>query len=450
MLSKSRYLKGLKCHKALWLNHHKKEEAYYPASTIRKFEAGNTAGDIAQDHFPDGMLALVNDHPDADAAQKTQELLQKGVSSLYEATFIANRTLVALDILHQIDGKWYGFEVKSTNSVKHEHVRDAAIQFYVIQESGFDLEDIFIMHFDRTYVRQGAIDPKGLFTHKSVKTPLQHYLKDIPDNIETFLKVYQQEEPEILIGPHCDKPYECEFKNYCHELPENQKLLEAEKDTKPLGTDIIHKNETAIHEFLKNNPYPIFSLDLETVMYGIPQFDNSRPYQQIPFQYSLHYQKNAQTKPEHFEFLGNGIDDPREKLIQQLVNDLEKAGSILVYSPFEKRMIKELAIDHPRYENELNAILDRLVDLAPLFRKHIKTEATQSKYSLKIVQPTFLPHLSYQELNIQQGMAAMDAYKNLANLTKEEALEAKKSMLDYCKMDTLIVLELYKLLYDHV
>jgi len=448
MLSKSRYLKGLKCHKALWLNHHKKQEAYYPEATLQKFSVGNTAGDIAQDYFPGGELALVDDYANSASAKKTQELLQKGVTTIYEATFIAHNTLVALDILHQIDGKWYGFEVKSTNSVKQEHIRDAAIQYYVIEASGFELEDFSIMHFDRDYVRQGDIDPKGLFTYESVYVLMRSYLTNIPENIETFLEVYQKEEPEVTIGSHCNEPYECEFKNYCHQLPENQALLEQE-DAKPLSTEVTYKNDAAIERFLKENPYPIYSLDFETVMYGIPEFDESRPYQQITFQYSLHYQKDKNSEPEHFEFLGNGIDDPREALIQQLIQDIGSTGSILVYSiTFERTRLLELARDFPQHKDAIESIIDRLVDLAPIYRKHITTEATQSRWSLKIVQPTFLPHLSYDDLDIQHGMATMDVYKNFATLPKDEALEARKAMLAYCRLDTLAVLELYNKLYQ--
>lgn len=445
MLSKSRYLKGLKCQKALWLNHHKREEAYYPEATLQKFAAGNTAGDLAQQYFPGGELALVDDRPNSKAALKTQELIDNGCKTIYEATFVAESTLVAVDILHQIDGKWYAFEVKSTNSIKTEHVRDAAIQYYVIEASGLELEDISIMHFDRTYVRRGEIDPKGLFKHESVYVQMRPYLKDIPDNIERFLEVYQQPEPIETIGSHCDTPYACEFKNYCHQLPENQELLNDDEDVEPPGTEIIYKNKKAIQEFLEKHSYPIYSLDFETVMYGVPEFDESRPYQQIPFQFSLHVQHDKNTEPEHYEFLGNGKDDPREALILRMINACGQSGPILVYNKvFEAGRIGELIRDFPKYELELNAILNRLVDLAIPYKHYIKTEATQRRWSLKVVLPTFLPELSYDDLDIQQGMAAMDVYKTLSSLPEQQAIEARNAMLEYCKLDTLAVLELYQ------
>jgi hypothetical protein len=449
MLSKSRYLKGLKCQKALWLNNHKKQEAFYSESTKQIFSAGNTAGELAQHYFPNGELALVDNYPNSKAIAKTKELIKNGCKTIYEATFATENTLVALDILHQIDGKWHAFEVKSTNSAKSEHIRDAAIQYFVMTNSGIEIEDISIMYFDKNYVKQGEIVPNQLFTYESVFERMQTYLEVIPTNIELFLKVYQQKEPVVLIGAHCDKPYACEFANYCHTLKENQPILSARENAPELSTEVNYKNTEAIQQFLIENSYPIFSFDFETVMDGIPKYDTSRPYQQITFQYSLHYQKDAASTSQHFEFLGNGTDDPREALIQQMIKDFAFDGNILVYYiPFERKRIEELIRDFPQYTAELENIKNRLVDLLPIFKKHLLTERTNVSASLKVVLPTFLPHLSYQNLEIQHGMATMNVYRNLSQVQDLKEIEQRRNeMLAYCKLDTLAVLELYKLLY---
>jgi hypothetical protein len=450
MLSKSRYLKGLKCTKALWLNKFKKEESHYEAATMHVFVQGNTAGELAQQYFPEGELALVDNYPNSKAIAKTKQLIESGCKTIYEATFASHSTLVALDILHQIDGKWHAFEVKSTNSAKKEHIRDAAIQYFVMTNSGIEIEDISIMYFDKTYVRQGDIDPKGLFTYESVFTRMQAYLPEIPQNIAAFLAVYQQAEPLVTIGTHCDTPYGCEFVNYCHQLSENKAILKEWAEQPELDTAVTYKNEIAITQFLNEHPYPIYSFDFETIMHGIPAYNDSRPYQQIPFQYSLHYQKEATAEPEHFEFLGNGTEDPREALIQHMIASFSNEGSILVYYiPFERKRIEELIRDFPIYKTELENIKNRLVDLLPIFKKHLKTEATTKSASLKVVLPTFLPHLSYEELEVQNGMSAMDAYRNLETLSGKKALQSKEEMLAYCKLDTLAVLELYQLLFNY-
>ena len=452
MLSKSRYLKGLKCHKALWLYQFKRNEAFYPPSTEHVFTVGNQAGELAQHYFPGGQLALVGDFPNSAASVRTQQLLEQGETTIYEATFIANHTLVALDILHQIDGKWYGFEVKSTNSTKEEHVRDAAIQYHVIREAGLELEDIAIMHFDRDYVRQGPIDVHKLFTYESVYHKIGNYLNEIPANIETFMEVFNQDEPTILIGNHCDKPYPCEFANYCHRLQENQEILEGIKDQKLLSTEVVFINQDALKDYLKTYSYPIYSLDFETIQYGIPEFNNSRPYQQIPFQYSLHYQKSKDSKPEHFEFLGNGLDDPREDLIKYLVETCGNEGPILVYNiAFERTIIRQLIRDFPANESALLDIEKRLVDLMPVFKKMVKTEMTSKSASLKVVLPTFLPkEKDYSNLDIQQGMETVQVYRELPTLADDEAETARQQMLAYCKMDTEAVLKLYQKLFEFI
>ncbi|MCL7765348.1 DUF2779 domain-containing protein [Polaribacter sp. Z014] len=448
MLSKSRYLKGLKCQKVLWLNKYKKEEVFYSESTKQVFSVGNTAGDLAQQYFPNGELALVDDYANSKSIARTKELIASGVTTIYEATFATESTLVALDILHQINGKWHAFEVKSTNSAKPEHIRDAAIQYFVMTNAGIEIADISIMYFNRDYIKQGKIVPRELFTYESVFSRIQSYIPEIPENIATFLDVYQHEEPTVLIGEHCTKPYACEFANYCHTLKENQPILEEWANEPKLSTKVDYKNEIAIEAFLHENHYPIYSFDFETVMDGIPKYDNSRPYQQITFQYSLHYQKDVNSAPIHFEFLGNGTDDPREGLIQQMIQDFSEEGNILVYFiPFERKRIEELMRDFPKYATELEGIKNRLVDLLPIFKKHLLTERTKKSASLKVVLPTFLPQLSYQDLDIQHGMAAMDVYRNLSSsINNEEYEQKRKNMLAYCKLDTLAVLELYKLL----
>jgi len=446
MLSKSRYLKGLKCTKALWLSKFKKEEAFYSERTKQIFQQGNEVGEIAQQYFPGGKLALVDSFPNEKAVVKTKQLIESGETTIYEATFVAHNTLVALDILHKIEGKWYAFEVKSTNSKKTEHVRDAAIQYYVIKSAGIKLEDISIMHFDRSYVRQGDIEPKKLFTYESVIHEIPPYLKEIPKNIELFLEVFKADEPAIQIGGHCDKPYACEFAQYCHKLPENQKLIGNENETE-LDRTITWVDQQAVEQFYQSNYYPVYSLDFETVMEGIPPYNNCRPYQQIPFQYSLHYQENESSTPLHFDFFHDGSIDPREELIKSLINNIREQGTILVYNiRFERERIKELIRDFPEYKNELQNILGRLVDLQPVYKNLIKSRATEKSASLKVVLPTFLPDKSYDDMEIANGMEAMATFKNLNNLNNEEKENKITQMLEYCALDTEAVLELYKLL----
>ena len=183
------------------------------------------------------------------------------------------------------------------------------------------------------------------------------------------------------------------------------------------------------------------------MMEGIPAYDESRPYQQIPFQYSLHFQEHELGPSRHFEFFHDGSSDPREELIKSLIDHIGDQGNILVYNiTFERKCLAELMRDFPDYENELQNILDRLVDLMPVFKKLIIARATEKSASLKVVLPTFLPAKSYDDMEVANGMESMAAFKNLNNLNREEKENTIQKMLDYCALDTEAVLELYNLL----
>ncbi|HNX89837.1 MAG TPA: hypothetical protein PKH58_12210, partial [Paludibacteraceae bacterium] len=168
MLSKSRYTRGCNCQKSLWLYVHKKEEQVIPEATQAIFARGTSAGELAQNYFPGGKLAVLEDFPGFASAKRTQDFIRQGIETIYEATFIYDNTLVAVDILHKQDGKWHLYEVKSTNSVKPEHIKDVGVQYYVAKGSGLDIEDAFLMHFNREYVRHGDIEVNKLFIPESI------------------------------------------------------------------------------------------------------------------------------------------------------------------------------------------------------------------------------------------------------------------------------------------
>ena len=169
MLSKSRYTRGINCHKSLWLYVHKKVEQKINEATQAIFKRGTSVGELAQQYFPDGKIAVLEDFPGYESAKRTQDFIIQGIETIYEATFIYDDTLVAVDILQKENGKWYLYEVKSTNSTKPEHIKDVAVQYYVLAGSGLPLADAFLMHFDRDYVKRGAIEVNKLFTADNIK-----------------------------------------------------------------------------------------------------------------------------------------------------------------------------------------------------------------------------------------------------------------------------------------
>jgi hypothetical protein len=178
-------------------------------------------------------------------------------------------------------------------------------------------------------------------------------------------------------------------------------------------------------------------------------FDRTRPYQQIPFQYSLHYQKNPKSKAEHFEFLADAEGDPREPFLKKLLNDTDGPGIILVYNKaFEITRLNELATDFPKYANAVDERIGRIVDLMlPFQKKYYYMPEMMGSYSIKSVLPALVPVLSYEGMEIADGGTASAAFESLyyeEDIFKVE--EIRKNLLKYCGMDTKAMVEILNVL----
>jgi Domain of unknown function(DUF2779) len=217
------------------------------------------------------------------------------------------------------------------------------------------------------------------------------------------------------------------------------------------GAEFIDK--AGISEFLNLLRYPLYFLDFETFQAIIPMFDGTRPYQMIPFQYSLHSLEHKGSECKHYEFLGQQGQDPRESLVKRLVADVPAGACVLAYNmTFEKMVIKNLAEQFPAYADKLMSIHDNIVDLmAPFRSKYYYTREMQGSYSIKYVLPALIPGMKYDGMAICNGGEAMNAYANL-HLVKDEAeVESiRKALLEYCKLDTLAMVVLLGKLRDAV
>ena len=448
MLSKSKFTRGINCQKSLWLYVHNFEARAVSEATASLFGTGINVGDLARDYFPNGVMAVEGDYPNRQSAQRTQELIAQGVETIYEATFIYNDTLVAVDLMHKQNGRWSLYEVKSTNSVKPQHIKDVAVQYYVVQGSGLELEDAYLMHFDRGYVRRGEIVPTQLFKAESVLSKVLTLQEEIAEHIDLFQNMLLGDEPEVLMGNHCTYPYECDFCGYCSRLTCNQK--EKVETTIALSTE-PQVNTSKIQDFLQTLEYPICHLDFETIMPAVPMFDESRPYQQIPFQYSLHTQQQADDEIIHTDYLAesNLAVDPRLGLIIQMIKETTAANTVLVYNAtFERCRIQEMIRDFPQFATPLQSIIDRMKDLMhPFQKKYYTTEALGRKYSIKLVLPALCPDVSYKELEINNGLDASSKFLNLYYCPDETVIaDTRHHLLKYCHLDTWAMVRILEVL----
>lgn len=444
MLSKSKYTRGINCQKSLWLYVHKIEERQVSEASMAVMSQGTTVGELAREYFPGGKMAVLEDYPCLESAERTLELIRQGVETIYEATFIYDDTLVAVDILHKNNGKWSLYEVKSTNSVKPQHIKDVAVQYYVLKGSGLVLEDAFLMHLNSSYVRRGALDVGQLFLPESVLTQIMPLQQEIAPNLRMLREIVDNEEPSIPMGGQCSSPYACDFQAYC------SRLVPAVEPEIILLSSIPEVMEAEVKAFVDKVQYPLHHLDFETIMPAIPMFDESRPYQAIPFQFSLHCQETDRGEIKHFAYLGasNPVIDPRIGLIEQMIEQTKNASTIFMYSPYERTMINQMKRDFPAYADELQFIVDKLVDLiVPFKKKYYKTETMEGSASIKKVLPAVCPELSYSDLEIGDGMTASNSFLELYSCEDEEAINiTRENLLKYCHLDTLAMVKVFEVL----
>lgn len=444
ILSKSTFIYGLQCPKRLFL--HKFRADLYPvvedAQQQAVFDAGLSAGILAQELFPNGIDAQpATPYEYYKSVKKTQQFLLTN-DVIYEACFQHEGALCAIDILVRKQDLWYAFEVKGTNGVKSQHILDAAFQYYVMTKCGLPVGDISIIHFNRDYVRQGQLDIEALFTSESILEKVIEQQNFIESNI-TSLKamVLDKIEPLIEVGAHCDKPFVCPFKAYCWAGKEEEKNV-------ALSTEPTI-NKIPLRNYLNKLQYPLFYFDFETESYGIPKYEQSSPWQALPFQYSLHKQVALNGDLQHSEYLGDGITDSRKALIEQMIEDLGTEGTILAWhANYEINCILGLAKNFPQYRQPLEAIIDRVVDLKiPFSQKWIDIPACEGSASIKKVLPVFIPELSYQDLEIQEGTYASFVYSQLANQDQHTQEIQRYQLLQYCKLDTFAMVKILEKIY---
>lgn len=480
LLSKSSFIRGVQCEKHLYLyKYHYNEMDQLSEMQKAIFKRGTDVGKLAQQLYPNGVDASPATQFEYDKAVKvTKELLEKKQKIIYEASFNFSDVLSVADIVVNEKSGLKVYEVKSSTSISETYIRDAALQYWVISNCGYKIKDFSITYINNQYVRNGKLELDKLFITESVLKLILPLQKWVEENVLRFKKVLTKRSiPVIDIGEHCYDPYTCGFYEYCRKhIPENSifdlsgihlnkkydlyrngiikledipddadlsKNARTQLDVYKSKIDLIDKK--AIKEFLSDLNYPIYFMDFETFQPAVPMFDNSKPYQQIPFQYSLHYKINKNSKVEHFEFLADAGNDPRIKFIENLLRDTKSKGDILTYNKsFETLRLKEIAEAFPKYKEEIVERISRIKDLMlPFQKKYYYTYKMQGSYSIKYVLPALIPELSYKDLEINEGGLASVAFESLYFETDLMRIaEIRHNLLEYCKLDTFAMVKL--------
>lgn len=486
-LSKSSLIKGIQCSKALYLYkyHYDLKD---PVSRIQqeKFDRGHRVGKLAQSLFPGGKDCTPPNIMSYDQSIKaTEALVRSKFPVIYEAAFKYQGILVALDILVHQDGKWYAYEVKSSLKITKTYLQDIAIQYYVIRNSGLELEDVFIIHVDGEYIlKDNQLNLQELFKIISVKEQVEELQIDIEASISRARSVLSLEDvPEIETGVHCFKPYPCDFLNTCwkgeqknpifniaganildkvqwvksgikniKDIPlENQPSSRMFAQMEANSTNTFFVNHKALKEFMQKIQYPLYFFDIEAYQPAIPLFNETTPFQAIPFQFSLHYAASKDAPLEAYEYITPPGQDGREEFLKVFIQATQIPGQILVFNTIlEKGILFKLGKLYPKYAKFVKDRMQRMVDLETPFKKDWYYDPKMNgSYSMKSILPALVDNMSYSNMNIKDGVDAMVLYQNLAYET-DENVKSKiiQDLLTYCRMDTLALYHVFKSLKD--
>ena len=471
-LSKSKLLSFLQCPKRLWLEEYRPDLAEEDEGLEGRLAAGGHAGEIARDLFPGGIL--VEGKSMEERIRKTGELLGSHPGPLYEASFRHNNVRVMADILMPEAGGFTLIEVKSATSVKDYYLRDIAIQTWVLQGAGLDLRGIEIAVIDSSFVYPGNKDYRGLFSRHDVSRQARELLPEVPGWAAEGLAVLASaEEPVREPEDQCETPFSCPFQGYCatgttdypveclprigdkakelraqgihdiREIPDSVPLSEAQSRVREVTKSGRPWLAAEAGEAVNSLSWPRWYMDFETIAFAVPEWAGTRPYQQIPFQWSCHVEEEDGTL-RHHSFLADGQADPRRAFAESLIaalagSGITGSGPVLVYNAaFENRILNETAAAFPELAGELNAISARIFDLLPVARQHYYHPDMYGSWSLKSVLPTVAPELAHSELTVSHGGEAQAAFLEMMAMPEDSAEREplRENLLEYCERDT--------------
>ncbi len=469
ILSKTKYLNGLQCPRLIWITIHE-PETIPETDPVTQYilDQGHLIGELAKKLFPGGFDISTDNF--MGNISSTRDLVEER-KPLFEAGILAGKLYSRVDILSPVgEEEWDIVEIKSSTSVKDVHINDIAFQHHCCNQSGLNIRKCYLALINNQYVRDGEIDPEGLFNIHDVTDQVEEVSVGIQDRIDSIMEVIGQETcPEMIIGPHCRDPYECSLTDCWDHLPEHNIFTlyyGGKKSFEMYNSGIVtigeipddyklnnkqriqqtcvasgepHVDREAIHGFLSPLEYPLYYLDFETIGPAVPLFDGIRPYQDIPFQFSLHVVKDEYSQPEHFSFLARSTDDSRPALLAELKETIGNEGSILAYNKgFEEGILRDMAKAFPDYSDWVEQVCGRFVDLLAPFRNFDYYHPTQKgSASLKAVLPAITGR-GYEDLDINDGQVASISFLSatFGGMPEAERAQVMENLEKYCGRDT--------------
>lgn len=395
-------------------------------------------------------------------------------------TYQSFTTRIDAAIFHLKEDVWDLYEIKSGTSVKKEYLYDLGFSYLVCQ-SNLLIRDSYLIHLNKDYEMVEGLEISKLFVINKTTPDIQNHLDEIRGMMESASRIALLQIPTEIEG--CLNPKTCPCPHLCHpnlpeysiytiprlgkkkiqilknegmlsitDLPENYSLSEIQgRQVKTVKTGEPWIDQNAIREMISSLLYPLYFLDYETCNPGVPLFPGFKPYQHIVFQYSLHV-LGQDGEFDHSEYLGVEPGNPESALLTKLERQIGETGSVIVWNKsFEANRNKEMANRHIQFDHLLASINERMFDLMEVFRQgHFIHPDFRGSYSIKQILPVLFPEndLCYQDLLIPKGEDAMAIWQEIISggLSQSEIEERKRGLLEYCRLDTLAMVEIWKVL----
>lgn len=474
-LSKSRIQSGRQCHKRLWLELNQPDQSNWSPAAQARLDEGTRFGELARELLGGGVLVAADHLHVREALAETAEQLSRPRSEagmIFEAGFSHEDVRVRVDAFRRDEDGDALIEVKSTTSVKDEHLWDCAIQTWVARGSGRLVGKVLHAHVDSSFVYQRAGDYDGLLTVEDITDQVNELVPEISGIVESLKAVAAAPVPAVTTGDHCGKPYQCPFFDHCRAqeppgpeypvsiLPGARKpLLEHLRGqgwldvrdvpqielTNDKHRRVVEATARGIPDIapelfaaMAGIPYPRHYLDFETISFVVPRWIGTRPFQQVPFQFSCHVE-SVPGEFAHHAFLDLSGASPLRSFVEALLQAVGTTGAVVVWNQsFEAGRIRELAEMFPQHAEALNSIIKRMVDLLPIYREHYYHPAMMGSWSIKAVLPTIAPDLDYANLEVGDGGAAQEAYLRAISpdASDSERETLRQALLKYCERDT--------------
>jgi len=467
-ISKSSYMAGLQCLKLLWNRIHEPDLLVEDDALQRVFLTGQEVGLFARKLFPDG-IAIDTTLSMSDRIKATRDALTQR-KPIYEAAISSGSLYAQLDILVPVRGGWDIVEVKSAARIHKHYYQDVAFQKYVCDKSGLPVRHCRLATINGDYVKHGPIRVNKLFNITLISEEVAEVIRDVPGSVSGMIKALGTKCPQIDVGSHCGSPNPCPLQSLCWAFLPKHNVFELHRigakayefmeqgilrirdipaetamsryqsiQVKCVKTGKPYVIPEVIAEFMDELTHPVRFLDFESFNTPIPIYDGTKPYQQIPFQYSLHILRRLNAKPVHHEFLAEGRDDPRPALLTSLKQHIGNAGTILAFNiAFEKGVLDQMAHAFPRHRPWINQMLPRIKDLIVPFRKAAYHHPDQhGSNSLKQIMPA-LTDQSYDDMEISDGANASDEFMRVTfgDVSDAERHRVRSQLLRYCGQDT--------------